>query len=318
MRFKRLFIVDIFYIIIRMCGSLTNRIDTISYSYDITASKEELSMLKLFGLFAQNLNKITFVGIHFFALAVFFVPVTFLAIELCIVLYFIRMMGITAGYHRDLSHLSYKSNRWIRFIFAFIGCSAMQKGPLWWAAHHRRHHQHSDMEGDPHSPVKRGWFYAHIGWIFSGKQNENDLSNVKDLVKFSELRWLNKYHLLPGLCLSVICFLLHEWSGVIWGFALSTVLLYHGTFLVNSVCHLFGKRRFNTSDESRDNAFVAIILTLGEGWHNGHHARQARARHGVYWYELDFTYYLLWFLSLFGCVWDIKKAPPKMIKPTRS
>lgn len=275
-------------------------------------------MSKLLGFFVQNVNKITFVGIHVATLAVFFVPVTYLSIGLCIAFYLIRMFGITAGYHRDLSHLSYKSKRWVRFIFACIGCSAMQKGPLWWAAHHRKHHHHSDTENDPHSPIKRGWFYAHVGWIFSDKNSDNDFSRVKDLLKFCELRWLNKYHLLPGLCLLIICFLLDKWSGVVWGFAISTVLLYHGTFSVNSICHLFGKRRFNTPDESRDNAFVAIFLTLGEGWHNGHHARQARARHGVHWHELDFTYYLLWFFSLFGCVWNLKKPPPEMIKPAES
>jgi stearoyl-CoA desaturase (Delta-9 desaturase) len=266
----------------------------------------------MYQFFALNVNKVTFVALHFLVLPVFFVPVCPLDVALFVGFYYLRMFGITAGYHRFLSHRAYKANRLFGFMLAWIGCSAMQKGPLWWSTNHRKHHKYSDQEGDPHSPVLTSFWQAHIGWIFK-PEGTLDYSNVADLQKFWELRLLDRFHLVPGLCLLWLCWFLDGVSGMAWGFVVSTVCLYHGTFTVNSVCHLFGKRSFTKADWSRDNIWIAIFVTMGEGWHNCHHARQARARHGIFWWQLDFSYYLLWLASLFGCVKELYKPPPKML-----
>ena len=225
------------------------------------------------------------------------------------------MFGITAGYHRYFSHRAYKTSRWFQFVLAWLGCSATQKGPLWWAANHRSHHKHSDTEQDPHSPVRHGVIWSHIGWIIFQPQDATDMHQVRDLSKYRELRLLEVFHWLPPLCLIGLCYLLDGWTGVVWGFIVSTVLLYHGTFLVNSACHIFGKRRFKTSDESKNNALVAI-LTLGEGWHNNHHHYQSSANQGFFWWEVDISYYILRVLKTAGLVWDLRKPPAKKLVPT--
>jgi stearoyl-CoA desaturase (delta-9 desaturase) len=261
--------------------------------------------------FEKNMIKIAFVSLHLCVLAVFFVQPTWTSACLCIGFYFLRMFGITAGYHRGLSHRSYESGRFVRFIMAWLGCSAMQRGPLWWAAKHRDHHKYSDTGNDPHSPVAHGVWWSHIGWVLSSYEEKKAPSTVRDLAKAWELRFLDRYHWVPGLCLAILCFTLDGWSGVVWGFVVSTVLLYHGTFLVNSVCHIFGRQRFKTGDQSRNNALVAILFTMGEGWHNNHHHRPALARQGVTWWELDFSFYILWLLSKFRLVWNLHKPPPR-------
>jgi len=257
-----------------------------------------------------------FVTLHLSILSVFWIEPTVLSLCLCGALYFVRMFGVTAGYHRLLSHRSYECPRFVQFLLACLGCSAMQNGPLWWADQHRDHHKYSDREMDPHSPVIGGFFWAHIGWLFV-KSPAKDASGVRDLEKFPELRWLDRLNLVPGLCVLGFCFLLDGLAGIVWGFMLSTILLYHGTFLVNSVCHVFGKRRFATDDQSKDNGFVAI-LTLGEGWHNCHHARQARARHGIYWWQLDPTYWVLCLLSLLKLVRGLFKPAPETIDAVKA
>jgi len=234
---------------------------------------------------------------------------------MCLGFYVLRMFGITAGYHRYFSHRSYKTSRLFQFVLAWLGCSATQKGPLWWASKHRSHHKYSDTEDDPHSPVRHGVFWSHVGWVLSQPANSADLSQVKDLSKYPEIRLLERFHWLPPLSLAVLCYLLDGMSGVVWGFVVSTVLLYHGTFLVNSVCHIFGKRRYRTSDESRNN-FVVALLTLGEGWHNNHHHYQSSANQGFRWWEVDVSYYVLRALSLFHIVWDLRKPPAKKLIPT--
>lgn len=271
-------------------------------------------MKRLIGFVGKHISKIMFVFMHLSLLSVFFVPLTGTSIVLCVGFYYLRMFGITAGHHRGLSHLSYKSKRWLRFMLAWLGCSAMQRGPIWWVANHRNHHRFSDTKKDPHSPRILGFWYAHVGWIFYEKVDENDFSGAKDLLKCPELCWLEKFHWVPGLSLLLIAFLIDGLSGVVWGFVVSTILLYHGTFFVNSVCHLFGSQRFNTNDDSRNNFWVAIIFTLGEGWHNNHHHRPARAKQGLVWWELDFSYYLLWLMSLTGLVWELHKPHHKILK----
>jgi stearoyl-CoA desaturase (delta-9 desaturase) len=227
---------------------------------------------------------------------------------LCAVTYLVRMFGITAGYHRYFSHRTFKTSRWFQFVLAALGCSALQKGPLWWAGHHREHHIHSDTDDDPHSPRTRSFWWSHVGWILSENFNHTSWYIVRDWARYPELRWLNRNHWIPGILLGIACFLIDGWAGVVWGLVISTVLLYHAVFTVNSLCHRFGKRRFNTEDHSRNNALVAM-LTLGEGWHNNHHHYQSAANQGFVWWEIDITYYVLQLLGCVGLVWKIRSYP---------
>lgn len=263
----------------------------------------------------RNSNKFHFVAIHLAVIGIFFVPITWVSVGLCLGLYVIRMFGITAGYHRYFAHRAYKTSRWFQFVLAWLGCMAMQKGPLWWAANHRRHHKHSDQEEDPHSPIKHGVFWSHMGWVLAGGNAGGKIEGISDFSRYPELRLLERLHWIPGLFMLIGCILIDGLSGLFWGFFVSTVLLYHGTFLVNSVCHLFGSRRFNTSDHSRNNALVAIV-TLGEGWHNNHHHYMSSANQGFHWYEVDISYYTLRVLRCFGIVWGLRKPPAHKLHPT--
>jgi stearoyl-CoA desaturase (delta-9 desaturase) len=218
------------------------------------------------------------------------------------------MAGITAGYHRYFSHRSYKTGRAFQFVLAWVGCSAAQKGPLWWAAHHRHHHLTSDTPADRHSPVTHSFWRSHVGWILVPDADATDSQAVRDLDRYPELRWLDRHHWVPPLALAGLCFLVGGWSGLVWGFLVSTILCYHATFTVNSLCHLFGRRRYATGDESRNNLFVAL-LTLGEGWHNNHHHYQVSARQGFFWWEVDITYYVLRALAAVGLIWDLHGVP---------
>ena len=267
-----------------------------------------------FRLLGRNVNKALFLALHLLVIAVFFVPVTWEAIGLCVGLYFLRMFGITAGFHRYFAHRAYKTSRGFQFVLACLGSSALQKGPLWWAANHRNHHKYSDQVDDPHSPIQHGVFWSHVGWVLAPENAKHDPAIMKDFARYPELRLLEKLHWLPSLLLAGLCYLLAGWSGVVWGFVVSTVLLYHGTFLVNSACHIFGSRRYKTSDASRNNALVAI-LTLGEGWHNNHHHYMSSANQGFFWWEVDGSYYALCTLRLFGVVWDLRKPPAKKLRP---
>ena len=264
---------------------------------------------------ARNFNKGPFLAIHLAVIFVFFVPITWLSLGLCAGFYFIRMFGITAGFHRYFAHRAYKTSRVFQFVLGWLGSSALQKGPLWWASQHRRHHKHSDQEEDPHSPIKHGVWWSHVGWVLSSRNTDEDLSNMKDLLKYPELRWLEAFHWIPAVLLGFACYWIDGWSGLVWGFLVSTVLLYHGTFLVNSACHVFGSRRFATTDASRNNALVAIV-TLGEGWHNNHHHYMSSANQGFKWWEIDISYYMLWMLRCAQLVWDLRKPPAKKLIPT--
>jgi stearoyl-CoA desaturase (delta-9 desaturase) len=245
---------------------------------------------------------------HLGCLGALFTGVDVTAVVLCAVLYLVRMFGITAGYHRYFSHHAYKTSRAFQFVLAWIGCSALQKGPLWWAAHHRHHHRHSDTQQDVHSPRTGTFWWSHVGWILSQDHEETNWPAVRDWSKYPELRWLNRNHWIPGLLLALLCFLIDGWTGVVWGFFISTVLLYHAVFAVNSLCHIFGRRRFATADESRNN-FLVALLTLGEGWHNNHHHYQSSANQGFRWWEIDISYYCIRMLGWTGLVWGIRKPP---------
>jgi len=233
----------------------------------------------------------------------------------CVVLYVVRMWAITAGYHRYFAHRSYKTSRVFAFILAFVAQSSAQKGALWWAAHHRVHHKLSDQPGDVHSPVQNSFWYAHVGWLFADTE-ETRWDKIPDLAKYPELVWLNRYFLVPPIVLAVVVTALFGWSGLFIGFFLSTVLTWHGTFLVNSLTHVWGRQRFDSGDQSRNNALTALI-TLGEGWHNNHHHYQSSARNGFYWWEVDVTYYVLKLLSFFGVVWDLRPVPARVLAEGR-
>jgi stearoyl-CoA desaturase (Delta-9 desaturase) len=254
------------------------------------------------------LKNLPFLLLHLTPLAILWTGTDVRALVLCGVCYLIHMVGITAGYHRYFSHRSYKTSRAFQFVLACLGCSALQKGPLWWAAQHRHHHRHSDTPADRHSPVAHSLWWSHIGWVLSTESVATDERTVQDLSRYPELRWLDRYHGVPPLALAGLCLLLGGWSGLVWGFFVSSLLSHHASFLVNSLCHLVGRRRYATADASRNNVLVAL-LTLGEGWHNNHHHYQSSANQGFFWWEVDITYYLIRLLACLGLVWDVRKPP---------
>jgi stearoyl-CoA desaturase (delta-9 desaturase) len=253
------------------------------------------------------LHNLPFFLLHLVPLFMFVTGVTRLAAALCVVLYVTRMFCITAGYHRYFSHRAYKMGRVMQFLMAFGGATAGQKGPLWWAAHHRHHHKFSDTPEDIHSPLK-GFWWSHVGWIVCRKYQPTDLDAIKDFAKFPELRLLDRYYLVPPTLLGVASFFIGGSSGLVVGFFLSTVLTYHGTFVINSLAHVIGRRRYVTSDTSRNSLLLALI-TLGEGWHNNHHHYQSTANQGFFWWEIDISYYVLRVLAAVGLVRDLRMPP---------
>jgi stearoyl-CoA desaturase (delta-9 desaturase) len=234
-------------------------------------------------------------------------------VALAMAMYFLRIFGITGGYHRYFSHRTYKTSRVFQFILALIGTTATQKGVLWWSAHHRAHHKYSDTPKDIHSPKQRGFWWSHIGWILSGTYDETDYKRIPDFAKYPELRWLNKFHLVPVVAFAVLLWLIGSWHALVWGYFVSQVLVWHGTFTINSLTHVFGKRRYATTDDSR-NSLILALVTMGEGWHNNHHYYQLSTSQGFFWWEIDLTYYILKVLSWFRIVWDITKAPKKVLE----
>ena len=260
----------------------------------------------------QVISSVPFVLFHVAALSVFWVKFHWWYPLACLLLYGVRMFFVTAGYHRYFSHRSFKTSRWFQFVIAFMAMSSSQKGVLWWAAHHRHHHRYSDEDEDVHSPTLFGFFWAHIGWILSDKYNDTRLHYIGDFAKFRELRWLDKYYLVAPTLLGVVLWLIGGWGLFAWGFCLSTVMLWHGTFTINSLSHLFGNRRYETTDTSRNNWLLALV-TLGEGWHNNHHHYMAAARQGFYWWEVDITYYGLKLLNSLGLIRDLRQVPAHIL-----
>jgi len=259
---------------------------------------------------------IPFLLVHVAALAAFFTGVTKGALILCVVLYVVRMFGVTAGYHRYFSHRTFKTSRVGQFLFAFLAQSTAQRGILWWAAIHRHHHRHSDTEQDVHSPRQRGFFFSHVGWVFHRDNATTDFDAIPDLTKYPELVWLEKHPYFPATILGIACFALGGWTALVVGFVWSTVLLYHGTFFINSLAHVHGKQRYVTGDDSRNNWWLAVI-TLGEGWHNNHHAYQRSTRQGFRWYEFDPTFYALTVLSWMRIVSDLGAPPADVVTNER-
>ncbi|MBC7692542.1 MAG: fatty acid desaturase [Methylotenera sp.] len=262
-------------------------------------------------------RSIPFFAVHLAALAgVFLVPFSWSMLALCAGLYYLRMFGITAGYHRYFSHRAYKTHRVFQFVIAWIGTMSVQKGVLWWAANHRHHHKFSDQPNDIHSPIQSGFWWSHVGWILNEKNDPVRWDQIPDLAKFPELIWLNNHFLIPPVLLAATLFAVGGWSAFIWGFCVSTVALWHGTFTINSLSHVFGSRRYQTTDTSRNNFWLALI-TLGEGWHNNHHTYMSSANQGFFWWEVDGSFYLLKTLSWIGVTHDLRKPPLKLLESKR-
>ncbi len=254
-----------------------------------------------------------FLAFHIACFAAIWTGVPWEAVALAIGLYFVRMFGVTAGYHRYFSHRTYKMGRVMQFLMAVLAQTSMQRGVLWWAAHHRHHHKHSDEPEDVHSVRQDGFFWSHVGWVISPQWRDTDLDRVKDLSRYPELRLLNKHAHIPAILMALGCYLWMGWAGLVVGFIWSTVAVWHSTFTINSLAHVIGSRRYETDDDSRNNWFLAL-LTLGEGWHNNHHHYQASTRQGFYWYEIDITYYLLWAMSKVGLVSDLREPPEHVVQ----
>ena len=259
-------------------------------------------------------KSLPFFALHFAPLGLLWTGFHRSDVVLVLALYFGRMFFITAGFHRYFAHRAYKTSRAMQFVLAFCASTACQKGVLWWAAHHRMHHRYSDTELDIHSP-KRGFWWSHVGWILCRKYQPTDWAHIRDFARYPELVWLNRYHLVPGVLLGALCF---AFGGAhsLFAFFLSTVLLYHGTFSINSLMHLWGRRRYVTTDTSRNSLLLALI-TMGEGWHNNHHYYQSTANQGFFWWEVDVSYYLLRVLSWFGLVWDLRTPSARVLAANR-
>jgi stearoyl-CoA desaturase (delta-9 desaturase) len=250
---------------------------------------------------------------HLSPLLLFFVPFSWSLVGVFFVCYALMVFGITGGYHRYFSHRTYKTSRPFQFVMAWLGTMSMQKGVLWWSAHHRHHHRHSDQYGDIHSPGLQGFVWAHVGWILAVQNDPTNLKAVPDLAKYPELRWLNDNYLVPPFVLAGALYLVGGLPWLVWGFFLATVVCWHCTFMINSLTHMFGRRRYVTKDDSR-NSLVLALLTFGEGWHNNHHYYQSSTRQGFFWWEIDPTYYVLKLLAAVGVVWDLREPPRHVVE----
>jgi stearoyl-CoA desaturase (Delta-9 desaturase) len=254
------------------------------------------------------------------ALLVFTTPFRWPLLGLWAVSHFLRAVGLTLLFHRYLAHRAFKMHRVARFVWAFIGTAAMQKGPLWWAGHHVNHHKYADRDGDPHSPMVSGFYYAHIGWFLHDTRHDRlEASNpvMRDFGTAPELALLERFFIVPPIMLAVVMYLAGGWPWLVYGFCLPTMTLAHATFCINTVNHMFGSRRFETVDESRNNAFTAFFA-VGEGWHNNHHRFQRAARNGFYWWEYDLTWYTIKAMALVGLVWDIQPVPERIYQEART
>jgi len=258
---------------------------------------------------------VAFWGVHLAAVAgVIHYGFSWSGVALALGSYFIRMFFVTGAHHRYFSHRSFKTSRWFQFVLAVGAQTAAQKGVIWWASHHRRHHKYSDTDRDVHSPVRRGFWYAHVGWVLSPDWIDADDGSVADLVRYPELRVLNHpaMEMVPTIALAFVLLLVGGGHALVWGYFVATALLWHGTFSINSLSHLIGRRRYETGDDSRNNWALAL-LTGGESWHNNHHHYQSSVRQGFRWWQIDLTYYLLRMLALAGIVWDLREPPRHVI-----
>ena len=261
-------------------------------------------------------RSVPFFLVHLVAAWVLFRPFQWSGVAVCFGSYFVRMVAITAGYHRYFSHRTFKMGRIAQFLVGLLGTASAQKGPLWWAANHRHHHKFSDLEGDVHSPILSGFFWSHVGWVLSDQFDEIRWKEIPDLAKFPELRWLDRLQSVVPWVYAGLFYSLGGLDALLWGFFVSTVLLWHGTFFINSLAHVWGQRRYRTGDGSRNNFWLAL-LTCGEGWHNNHHAYVSTARQGFYWWEIDVSYYLIWMASKLGIVSGVRQPPLALLESKR-
>ena len=271
-----------------------------------------------------------FIALHVACVAVIWVGVSPIALVVAAVLYAARMFAITGFYHRYFAHRTFDTSRVVQFVFAAIGASSVQRGPLWWAAHHRHHHRHADTQSDPHSPRVHGFLWSHVGWFLTSRNFRTDLARVPDLAKYPELRWLDRFDIAMPVLLAAATYalgaLLHHFapqlgtSGgqmLVWGFVVSTIVLFHATVTINSLAHRFGSRPYATKDDSRNNLWLAL-LTFGEGWHNNHHFFPGSSRQGFRWWQIDLTWYGLKLLSVFGLVRGLKPVPAWVLVRART
>ena len=269
------------------------------------------------------LRTLPYFGMHLACLGVIWVGWSPVAVAVAVAAYGVRMIAITGFYHRYFSHRSFKTSRPVQFLFGVIGAASVQRGPIWWAAHHRHHHVVSEQPEDPHSPVQHGFWRSHMTWFLTREHYGTDAKRVRDLLRFPELRFLDRFDIFIPVLFAVGLFALggwlervapelgtSAWQMLVWGFFISTVVLYHATFTINSLAHRWGKRRYATRDDSRNNLWLAL-LTFGEGWHNNHHHYPASVRQGFYWWEIDITYYVLRGLAALGIIWDLRGVPPE-------
>lgn len=261
-------------------------------------------------------QSLPFIGLHIAAFGVLLVPFRWEWVGLCFAAYVIRMFAITAGYHRYFAHRTYRMGRFAQFVMAVIGTMAFQKGVIWWAANHRHHHKYSDKPEDIHSPLQEGFWMSHVGWFMCADYVATRWELVQDLAKYPELKILNKFYLAPGFMLAGAFFALGGWGALLWGFVLSTVILWHGTFTINSLSHVYGTQRYDSKDTSRNNFWLALI-TMGEGWHNNHHAYMSSTRQGFFWWEIDMSYYILTALSWVGVTRDLREPPLQLLESKR-
>ncbi|MEO7940761.1 MAG: acyl-CoA desaturase [Burkholderiaceae bacterium] len=269
------------------------------------------------------LRVLPFVGLHLGCIAIAWVGVSTTAVLVAVALYGLRMFAITGFYHRYFSHKSFRTSRPVQFAFAVLGAASVQRGPLWWAAHHRHHHLHADTPRDAHSP-RHGFWRSHMGWFLTPRHFATNHAAVPDLMRFPELRLLDRFDILVPALLAVGLYAAGAWLGthapglhtsgpqlLVWGFFVSTVVLFHVTVTINSLAHRWGGRRYDTADDSRNN-WVLALLTFGEGWHNNHHHYPGSVRQGITWWEIDLTWYGLKALSWCGLVWDLRSVPASM------
>jgi stearoyl-CoA desaturase (delta-9 desaturase) len=258
-------------------------------------------------------SAIPFVLVHLACFAAIWTGISWTAVAIAVALYWLRIFAIGAGYHRYFSHRAYATSRAFQLALAVVAQSTAQKSVLWWAAKHRHHHLHSDTEEDVHSPRHKGFIYSHVGWVFSRRHDLTDLVKIEDFARYPELMWLHRYELAPAIVLALVCLAIGGWSGLVVGFFWSTVAVYHATFCINSLAHVRGRKRYVTGDDSRNNWLLAFF-TMGEGWHNNHHAYQSSVRQGYRWWEFDPTFYVLKALSWARLVWNLKTPPREVLR----